>query len=160
MSDDEEEYDYGDEESDYDVPDSPRFEVGFKEQQFQGRFVDEMVEEERFGSVIEGGGALGRIQHKRNFVDMDPMEKFIIHLNEEISNRGQDLKLGPNDIRKLKEVARDLQLVQYKNALLYLLGYYVTKVIKSRQLDAKVKKMAGKHLEIEVVKYARFWKNN
>ena len=161
MSDEEEYdgYDYEEEDSGYESPESPGFVTGYKEQQFQGRFTDNG--EEQFGSEIAGGG-LGTLQRKQELIGMNNLEKFQMNLDYEIKTNRDDLSLTATDIKRLKDTAAELHFIQFKNELFYLLGYYVTKIKKKKEIDATVKRLLKKsdNVLIEVVKYARFWESH
>jgi hypothetical protein len=154
-----EEYDYNDEEdSGYRSRDSPRIEMGYNEQQFQGRMEHE--DEGHFASEI-AGGELGKLQRKRD-LNMEPLEKFLMILNDEIRINQDTLGIQEADKKKMREVATDLPLIQHKNALFFLIGYYITKIQKRKELTERVLALTRNKsfVQIEVVKYAIFWQDH
>jgi hypothetical protein len=178
-----EEYDYGDdggyddeygddgdeyEEKEDDYGDD--YEYKEDEQEFGFSYRD-IGAEGRVGGVIDEDDDLpiGTMTDDIRFrVQLDPDVLFKLELRKILQNE-RNLFLSSNDKKKIKKSVSKIPMIQYKNPLTYVLGYYifadmrddnkinVSLKTKFKNLDTYIK--ANESITLfEIMKYARYWK--
>lgn len=155
---DEKEYDYRDDEDrgDYNEDLYERVEQQIAENVFR--------DFERIGHIIDENL---EIPVGTETTKLDPDLKFKLDIRRILGE--VDLGFSEQDKSIIKKKIRELPFIQYKNAWLYVLGYYYYMEISKEQrelvLKNKIKrveeyiKREGYFTIYEVVKYGRYWEN-
>ena len=164
--DDEQEIDYG--EDDY----GEEEQYGFREEDelvdFSFRQMDQVHVYDSelnlpIGSVIESG-ALANVMRCHELINMDPLTRFKVDVQSLLSRK--DLLFGTADESIIKKTIPKMTFIEYKNPILYILGYYVrsflTKNTDITQLPNTIMKKIQEYTDnrlslAQVVKYARYW---
>jgi hypothetical protein len=165
MSDyEEDDYYYDDESVDYEEKDDIVDYAAYRDIGEFGRLggqVDEDLDM-ALGSAIDGA------QQRYDLIIMPPEEKFKIEIVSLLKNE-IELKLSEMDKKVIKTTIKKLPFIEYKNPLLYILGYYI---YLDMRLDSSISNVLKNKFKIvqryiqenpnitmfEIIKYARYWK--
>ncbi len=97
-------------------------------------------------------------------VKMDPDLKFKLDIQSILEENA--LGLSKADMSNIKKVVKHLPFIQYKNALLLVLGYYFFMNISGRSEDRKERELRivdeyirkeRSFTRFEIIRYARYW---
>lgn len=101
-------------------------------------------------------------------VNLDPDIRFKLDVKRYIQEDKITLELSERDIGTLKLVSNKLPFIQYKNPLLFMLGYYFLHRIYSEQNNSLKKKrleLIQQYIDrekyftlFEVIKYSNYWR--
>ncbi len=103
-------------------------------------------------------------------VKLDPDLKFKLDVKHLLDDRRLEFTLG--DQKNIKSVIRHLSFLEYRSALLYVLGYYFYKRIRvakhkwtdscpeKRVLEGFLQREGQQYTLTQVVRYARFWEKD
>lgn len=156
-SDDEGEFDYGDEEDDNIVDFSFRQidQVGIAENE------EERIDA-RLSSQVEGSGRLAQIQQRRFDINQTPEEEFRVMVSEILTKQQLRLNLEPVDTTTIKRFISELKLHKFKNPLAYILGYiaYTFHTSTSGRIDQdrRITSMLSDQVDMNmVIRYSRLW---
>lgn len=99
-------------------------------------------------------------------VKMDPDLKFKLDLQTLLEEN--KLGLSKADISNIKKIVKHLPFIQYKNALLLVLGYYFFMYISGKSEEQKEKefKLMDEYIRsetfftrYEIIRYGRYWQS-
>jgi hypothetical protein len=145
-------YGYGD---DYDYYDEKQMTFSYRD----------IGEEGRIGGIVDEdldlpmGGHYGDLRFK---INLDPKIVFINEVQRILRNEVH-LNLSDEDQSIIKKSISKIPLIEYKNPLMYVLGYYFQMDISDKKYtDKKIKKIQKEYTNqyitmFEILKYAKFW---
>lgn len=119
--------------------------------------------EGRLGGVIDEDVEINIIEGAKN-QKLDPKSIFTLQLKEDLALLADRLRLSDSDIKILKQGVHRLYFIRLKNALAYILGYYLH-IHQNNKIHLNVIKSLlanewrdDKHVTLyECLKYGRYW---
>lgn len=119
--------------------------------------------EGRLGGVMDEDIDINRIEGAQNQI-LDPKSIFTLRMLEELALLSDRLVLNDQDVKALKQGIHGLHFIRLKNALAYIIGYYLYKHENASANVSVIKNLLknelsdDKHVTMyECLKYGRYW---